>query len=155
MTQKEIRTEQALGLVGQISKGENSYCSTIQCICVNDVRPGDLVFSYNTANNEVTNDARTNNKVFLGFVVRDKMTNSVNDTDVYPKGSVINVLLNGSIYLKADTEFKFGNYLSYSWASATGIASLTPITSSSSSMSPAWRVTQGGKSGDIIEITSI
>lgn len=147
MLQNEIYSKQALGNAGQISKAEHAFLATQTGVAVNDIKVGSAV-GIGTNQGEITNTNLTADN-FLGFCVKDRLINAVSDTDIYPSGSNVTAITKGSIYIKAPATATQGQAVNITSA---GVVSFGTV--GSGAFDTGWRVSVGGASGDVIEITT-
>ena len=145
--QTQIHTKQSLGINGQISKAETQLLATIQGVLMQDTQIGSAV-AFGTNENEFINTGITADN-FVGFVVRDGFINSCETpTQAYKKGDTATIITKGSLFIAAPANAKQGQYVNV----ASGGA-LT-FSDSAGATSCGWRVSIGGASGAVIEITT-
>lgn len=145
--QTEIFTKQALGVNGVISKAETQYLATIQGVLMQDTQIGKAVAFGEQEGELVTTGITADN--FVGFVVRDGFINSCETpTEIYKQGDTATIITKGSLFITAPADAKQGQYVN--------IASDGALTFSDSAgaTSYGWRVSTGGASGEVIEITT-
>ena len=147
MLQTEIYTKQGLGSVGQISKSEHAFLSTTSGVAVNDIAIGSPV-AFGTNQGEITNANLTADN-FLGFCVKDRLINSIDETDIYPQGSNVTAITQGSVFIKAPAQATQGQAVN---VNGNGVVSFG--TAGSGAFATGWRVSVGGEINEVIEITT-
>lgn len=147
MLQTEIYTKQGLGSVGQISKAEHSFLSTTTGVATEDIAIGSAV-GIGAKQGEFIKSGLTSDN-FLGFCVKDRLINSVDETDIYPKGTNITAVTQGSIYIKAPTQAIQGEVVN---VTPQGVISFGAA--ASGAFATGWRVSVGGEANEVIEITT-
>lgn len=146
--QTEIYTKQSLGINGQISKAESQYLATIQGVLMQDTQIGQAVTFGKNDGELISNNITA--VTFVGFVVRDGYLPSCDlPTETYKAGSNVTVITKGSLFIMANADAKQGDYVN---VANDGTLSFT---NSENAMNyVGWRVSTGGKSGEVIEITT-
>lgn len=115
--QKQVKANQALGNVGQISKAHHSFLNVIPAIAADDfVKVGSFVQSSSTATNENEVIGASGKQItgsILGVVVRDslKVTGDSTPTLEIKKGENCAILTEGSIFIEVSVEAKKGKYV--------------------------------------------
>lgn len=115
--QKQVKANQALGNVGQISKAHHSFLNVIPAIAADDfVKVGSFVQSSSTATNEnevIGASGKAISGSILGVVVRDslKVTGDSTPTLEVKKGENCAVLNEGSIFIETSLQAKKGQYV--------------------------------------------
>lgn len=145
--QTEIYNKQALGVNGVISKAETQYLATIQGVLMQDTQIGKAVAFGEQEGELVTTGITADN--FVGFVVRDGFINSCETpTEIYKQGDTATIITKGSLFITAPADAKQGQYVS--------VASNGDLSFSDSAVATSygWRVSTGGTSGEVIEITT-
>ena len=115
--QKQVKANQALGNVGQISKAHHSFLNVIPAIAADDfVKVGSFVQSSSTATNEnevITASGKAITGSILGVVVRDslKVAGDSTPTLEVKKGENCAILTEGSIFIEVNAIAKKGQYV--------------------------------------------
>jgi hypothetical protein len=112
--QKTVKTSQALGSAGQISKAFHNYCNTFSAIAGdNKICVGCFVQSTSGTNEREVIDASgeaITGKI-LGVVVKDHYISSETETHIYRQGDNVTILNAGNIFIEVETEAKVGQYV--------------------------------------------
>lgn len=146
--QTTIYNKQSIGINGTISKAETQFLATIQGVLMQDTQIGSAV-AFGTNENELVNTGITIDN-FVGFVVRDGFINTENvPTQTYKQGDTATIITKGSLFITAPAEAKQGEGVNIA---DDGTLSFAPISGASNYY--GWRVSKGGASGEIIEITT-
>lgn len=146
--QTQIHTKQALGINGVISKAETQSLATIQGVLMQDTLIGAPV-AFGTNENELVTTGITAAN-FVGFVVRDGFINSCETpTETYKQGDTATIITKGSLFITAPADAKQGQYVNIASGGALSFSD------SAGATSYGWRVSTGGTSGEVIEITTI
>lgn len=157
--QTQVNKIQALGNVGQISKGHHDYLNVVSGIVADEnVKVGGFIQAVANPTNE--NEVKGASGVaitgdILGVVVRDslKNQNSISESLTLEKGTNCLILNVGSIFIECEGEAKKGQYVFLK----TDDGSLVFDNSSTkaSHTYTGFRVSKGNASGKgIIEITT-
>ena len=145
--QTEIYNKQALGINGVISKAETQYLATIQGVLMQDTQIGKAV-AFGEQEGELVMTGITADN-FVGFVVRDGFINSCETpTEIYKQGDTATIITKGSLFITAPADAKQGQFIS---VASNGDLSFSD---SPGATSYGWRVSIGGTSGEVIEITT-
>jgi hypothetical protein len=109
--QKTVKTSQALGSAGQISKAFHNYCNTFSAVATDEnVRVGCFVQA-GAKDGEVKGTSGVAIGKILGVVVKDHYISSETETHIYRQGDNVTILNAGNIFIKAEAEAKQGQYV--------------------------------------------
>lgn len=159
--QKQVKANQALGNVGQISKAHHSFCNVIPAIAADEfVKVGSFVQSKvagATNENEVIGaSGKAITGSILGVVVRDslKVTGDSTPTLEVKKGENCAILTEGSIFIEVNAIAKKGQYVFLK--DADGSLGFYNATTQSDYTYTGFRVSKGNDTATagLIEITT-
>lgn len=146
--QTTIYNKQSIGVNGTISKAETQFLATIQGVLMQDTLIGAPV-AFGTNENELVNTGITINN-FVGFVVRDGFINSCETpTQTYKQGDTATIITKGSLFITAPADARQGQCVNIA---DNGTLSFSAVGEATNYY--GWRVSKGGASGEIIEITT-
>lgn len=156
--QKTVKTSQALGSAGQISKAFHNYCNTFSAIAGdNKICVGCFVQSTSGTNEREVIDAsgeEITGKI-LGVVVKDHYISSETETHIYREGDNVTILNAGNIFIEVEAQAKVGQYVHL--VTATGALSFDDeIDTGGTKTYTGFRVSVGNADTNkgIIEITT-
>ena len=158
--QKQVKLNQALGNVGQISKAHHSFCNVIPAIAADEfVKVGSFVQSKTSPTNEnevIGASGKAITGSILGVVVRDslKVAGDSTPTLEVKKGENCAILTEGSIFIEVNAQAAKGKYVFLK--NTDGSLGFYDTTTQSDYTYTGFRVSKGHDttSAGLIEITT-
>lgn len=158
--QTQVKANQALGNVGQISKAHHSFLNVIPAIAADDfVKVGSFVQSSAAATNENEVVGASGKQItgsILGVVVRDslKVAGDSTPTLEVKKGENCAVLNEGSIFIETSLQAKKGQYVFLK--TDDGTLAFDDTATKASHTYTGFRVSKGNETAarGVIEITT-
>jgi hypothetical protein len=156
--QKTVKTSQALGSAGQISKAFHNYCNTFSAVATDEhVRVGCFVQAGDKDGEVKGASGQAIAKSILGVVVKDKYISSCGTEAVntYKQGDNVTILNAGNIFIEVKAAAKVGQYVHL--VNDTGALSFDDaITDGTDKVYTGFRVSVGNAdtANGIIEITT-
>jgi hypothetical protein len=159
--QKEVKTSQALGSAGQISKAFHNYCNTFSAVATDEnVRVGCFVQAGDEDGEVKGASGQAITKSILGVVVKDKYisSNGTEAVDIYREGDNVTILNAGNIFIKVEANAAVGKYIHLSKADGALLFEDTIDTAGTDKVYTGFRVSKGNAApyadNGIIEITT-
>lgn len=112
--QKTVKTSQALGSAGQISKAFHNYCNTFSAVATDEHVCVGCFVQAGAKDGEVKGaSGQAVNSKILGVVVKDKYisSNGTEAVHIYKQGDNVTILNAGNIFIEAEVDARQGQYV--------------------------------------------